>query len=398
MISRPSHLLLSVIDGEAREKSLGLEWGQHRRPFSVGSEGDWAVRAPGVADVHLYLAFRGSRLCVAPASAETRVRAGGVRLPETWSELPLPAELRFGQARLRARAALSSKDTLATTHEVDPRKLAPLLDASRPRGARSRAALLETALLKTEPAAPRSPLLETMCDGGALLREAERMAAESRARAAGQPAAPSSPPLHAPDPAAFAADEGAEAVAERAGFMRPLAHGLLSLRSLLAGYGSQASRRWRKLSSLRWPTLPGASSTRLRRGASAALGVALLAVLAVRLLAPAAASAPASEDTAEAAVERAAFVEEQAHAGLRPVSPEASTPAELAPAPAESPSPATLEADAPSPQLQREAFRAAVSGEGAAAARLYQQLARGPDARVYQLAARYAAQDRVRKP
>jgi hypothetical protein len=388
-------LLLSVIDGEAREKSLGLEWGQHRRPFSVGAEGEWAVRAPGVADVHLYLAFRGSRLCVAPASAETRVRAGGVRLPETWSELPLPAELRFGQARLRARAALSSKDTLATTHEVDPKKLAPLLDASRPHGARSRAALQETVLQPTAqqqtPPAHRSPLLETMCDGGALLREAERIAAEARAKAPTEPAAAASPALHAPDPSAFAAAERADAIARRAAVVQQLAHGLRSL-------------RWSS-SSLRWPSLRAAvsASARVRRAALAALAAVLLAVLVLRLLAPASASAPDPEDTGASANEHATLAEEeQEHAGLgtasAEASPEPSTRAELAPAASEVTSPVTLQASSPSPQLQREAFRAAVSGDSAAAAALYQQLSLGPDARVYQLAARYAAQGRVRKP
>lgn len=395
MIGRPSHLLLSVVAGDAREKTLGLEWGRFRRPFSVGKGADWAVCAPGVADVHLHLAVRGSRLYVAPASAETRVRSGGVRLPETWSELPLPAELRFGQARIRASAALSSPETLAATRAVDRKKLAPLLDASRPGAARLPAALRQTAL-----ASPPSPLLETVCDGGALRREAERLRAEAQAGAGAQRPEPAAPALDAPAPAAFRQRPMPAAAARRALRLRWVASTLSRLSERCRGLGA---RRWQQLRTLRvWPSLStGASTPGLRRAAIASLALLLLVMLAALHRRPSAATAPlgsnATSSTSSATEPSPSPHLVAAHA--RGPAPEATI----------TPGAPTLEEEAeeaavsgepppPSPELQREAFRAALGGDNAAAAALYQQLAHGPNARVYQLAARYATQGRVRRP
>lgn len=402
MIGQPSHLILSVLAGDARERSLGLEWGRHRGPFSVGKQGDWAISAPGVADVHLYLAFRGSRLCVAPASTETRVSSRGVRLPETWSELALPAELHFGQARLRASSSVSSTESLASTRHVDVKRLAPLLDASRPRGSRPPGAALETAR-----AEPREALLETVCDGGALRRHAERLLAEAGAAARALPSELASPALRAPDPSAFAAEPQLAAAPEPAACLRPLAR---RLRSAGARCWSQAAQRWHELRALSVPPRLAASvsSARARRGAIAALSALLLAVLAGRLLAPAGSAAPlgtsaaAVDVTAEPGAAARRAPEEHAALGAVTARPRASSHAQTAPdepdtAPQHDREPG-VELAPPSPELQREAFRAAQGGDSAAAAALYRQLAQGTDGRVFQLAARYAAQGRVRKP
>lgn len=399
MIGRPSHMLLSIVEGEAAEKSLGLEWGEHRRPFSVGKAGDWTVCAPGVADVHLYLAFRGSRLCVAPASADTRVRSGGVRLPETWSELPLPAELHFGQARIRARAALSSRETLAATREVDVKQLAPLLDASRPRAGRVPTVLLQTAL-----AAPASELLETMCDGGALGRQAARLRAEAQAGAKTQRPELAPTALAAPDPDAFTSRLSWATAARSAAILRGLASALPCLLQRCRNYGS---RGWHQLRALQ-PLLPArAHVPALRRAALASLAAVLLVALAVLqrepvTTAPLDASTPASEATNAPTTAPAASGASEPPSPLDTTAPGASEPAEPAPGVARASALAAAEENdelpQPSPQLQREAFRAALGGDSAAAAALYQELARGPEARVYQLAARYAAQGRVRRP
>lgn len=394
MSPEPTHVLLSVLAGHARERNRKLEWGQHQRPFSVGCEGDWAVSAPGVAGVHLYLAFRDSRLCVAAASEEAKVSSGGVRLPETWSELPLPAELRFGEARLRARAVLSSRESLARTRQVDLKQLAPLLKASR-----SQASPKATARAAT-PAA----LLETVCDGGALQRHAEQLLAEARARAAAhfggkpgtsEPVEPSRPALAPPDPVAFATTQAAAASARAE---HSIGSRLRELRSALEGYRALASRRWNQLRALpAFAALAAHTTPRLRLAAGGALALMLALTFAARLATRQSEPELASANLPAAEQQQTAAPAPQASVAGEP--PPSSDPAPLvtdleSQRAALQPEPALP----PSPELQREAFRAALGGDGAAAAALYQQLASGSGERVFQLAARYAEQGRVRRP
>jgi hypothetical protein len=164
MIGSPSHLLLSLVAGRAQQRNRTLRWGDPVPAFSVGRAGDWCVSAPGVADAHVFLAFDGARLRVASVSPRCELKVHGSTLPSGWTELTLPAEIQFGEARLRARSVFHASTNLATTQHVDLHALAPLLRATLP-----------------DAAAVTNPcLLETVCDGGALRAEALRLSAEAR--------------------------------------------------------------------------------------------------------------------------------------------------------------------------------------------------------------------------
>jgi hypothetical protein len=84
--------------------------------------------------------------------------------------------------------------------------------------------------------------------------------------------------------------------------------------------------------------------------------------------------------------------------------PETAIAAETLPRPSPAPPTATdlplvppPELPPPTPELQRDALRAALNGDGRAPA-LYQRLTAGPDARTFQLAARLSSRGHIRKP
>jgi len=430
MIGQPSHLLLRLVAGSSPQHSRTLPWGSNVPPFSVGQRGDWTISAPGVMDAHLYLAFDGARLCVAAVSPRNEVKVHGAPLPATWSELALPAELQFGGARVQARALFSAPETLAVTKQLELGSLAPLLLAARPVAGRSPAARPSAAPLSAHPAQ-----LETACDGGALRAHALRLMAQTAtaARLAPQPEPqPGLEPARGRPPAQA---ELADLAAQRRSAHEPLAAprrsvllaigdgarwrqidrqlraALAQLRTALAQRAS-AVRQWlrRVRATLRQPgplsapwRAPGARQ-RARQSAIIALASCAAIVLVWRSTrsVSAAASAPARDAASAAEAPRqpsapatatvptsdAAATREPAAA---PLDAHVDAPVEPSPAPApELPPPA-------SPELQRAAFRAALSGDESAAG-LYQRLASGPDARVFQLAARFAARGHVRKP
>lgn len=162
MMGSPSHLLLSVVAGRAAQRNRTLRWGNNVPTFSVGRGGDWCVSAPGVADAHLLLAFDGARLRIASVSPRSEVKVHGAALSPSWTELTLPAEIQFGEARVRARSVFHASANLATTQHVDLHALAPLLRATLPDAVPVEAALDET-----------------VCDGGALRAQALRLQAEA---------------------------------------------------------------------------------------------------------------------------------------------------------------------------------------------------------------------------
>jgi hypothetical protein len=293
MMASPSHLLLSVVAGRAAQRNRTLRWGNNVPTFSVGRGGDWCVSAPGVADAHVFLAFDGTRLRIASVSPRSEVKVHGAALPPSWTELTLPAEIQFGEARVRARQVFHASANLATTQHVDLHALAPLLRATLPHVA---------------PA--ESAMVETVCDGGALRAEALRLQAQAAQKAATR----------------------------------------------------HTALRWLRQLSLR-----------PRQLALAALGACAALVLTWRLL----------------------------HARAIP---ETAIAAEALPQPSPAPPPATdvplvplPELPPATPELQRDALRAALNGDERAT-ELYQRLAAGPDARTFQLAARLSSRGHIRKP
>ncbi|MEP7048918.1 MAG: GDSL-type esterase/lipase family protein [Pseudomonadota bacterium] len=93
-------LVVTLLDGDAREVSRTFESGKGHAPFSVGLQGDWIVAAEGVANVHLWLEFDGQQLYAACAAGATAYVLDQ-RLDEARREVPARSELRFGQARMK---------------------------------------------------------------------------------------------------------------------------------------------------------------------------------------------------------------------------------------------------------------------------------------------------------
>jgi hypothetical protein len=328
VIGSPSHLLLSVVAGRTAQRSRTLRWGSNVPTFSVGRGGDWCISAPGVADAHVFLAFDGARLRVASVSPRSEVRVHGTALPPSWTELTLPAEIQFGEARVRARSVFPASANLATTQQVDLHALAPLLRATVP--------------MNTNPAT-----VETICDGGALRAHALRLQAEAQAQAAQQPSS------------------------WRAALTTHTAATLHWLRQITAGLHGMLRK----------------APLNARRLGIAAVALCAAAVLTGRFVhsknlpGPAiSAEAPALEPPAGALRTAPATAEATAEATATNTSPEPSPNLPALP-----------------PELQRDALRAALNGDETATD-LYQRLAAGPDARLFQLAARLSARGQIRKP
>ncbi len=138
------------------------------KPVSVGTQGQWIIFGEGVAPVHLYFAYDGTSVYVAPASPAQTVLLAGMPLGAGWATATVPTEIRFGGVTLALELGAA------------------------------------TALPPSS--GPSSP--NTVSDGGALWEAAQR--AVQAATAAGvqppQPVAsqPFAPPVQGPGPGALA--------------------------------------------------------------------------------------------------------------------------------------------------------------------------------------------------
>jgi lysophospholipase L1-like esterase len=92
-------ILFTVIRGTTQQVTRTFKTGQARPPLSVGSQGDWAVSAPGVVPLHFWLQFDGRDLYA--ASGDGTAYLDGAALGPNWTVVRERAELRFGFALLR---------------------------------------------------------------------------------------------------------------------------------------------------------------------------------------------------------------------------------------------------------------------------------------------------------
>jgi beta-glucosidase len=94
-------VLVRLVSGESPSVERSFPCGVPAGALSVGTEADWIVRAPGVERTHLALTYDGQRLYAASIHGAAAY-ANSVALTATFSPLPLPCELHFGRACLRA--------------------------------------------------------------------------------------------------------------------------------------------------------------------------------------------------------------------------------------------------------------------------------------------------------
>jgi hypothetical protein len=76
------------------------------KPVAMGTQAQWVLVAEGVAPVHLYFAFDGANVYVAPASPAQTVLLAGIPLGPGWTTAKVPSEIRFGAATLMLEPAL----------------------------------------------------------------------------------------------------------------------------------------------------------------------------------------------------------------------------------------------------------------------------------------------------
>jgi beta-glucosidase len=98
-------VVVTVKSGYSPRAVCSFKSGEVVAEFSVGSQGDWLLFAPGVEGAHLRLAFDGKDLYAATAAAHIAVRLGNAPLDEHWRQVVPPAELSFGDARLEVTSA-----------------------------------------------------------------------------------------------------------------------------------------------------------------------------------------------------------------------------------------------------------------------------------------------------
>ncbi len=114
--NRADDLVVRLIDGRSEQGMLVLERGAAQRPLVVGREGAWTVEAGHVAAAHVVLAFNGSELYLCAVRGE-RALLDGKPLGRRWTLANVPAELRFGSARLVIRTRSGDEQTVAALPE-----------------------------------------------------------------------------------------------------------------------------------------------------------------------------------------------------------------------------------------------------------------------------------------
>jgi lysophospholipase L1-like esterase len=110
-------VVVSVVQGYSARATCSFKAGEVVPAFSIGAQADWLVRAVGVEDVHVQLAFDGKDL-YACASGGAVVYVSGQTLDTRWQRIAPPAELRFGEARLAVSVRESAPEARAGTSRL----------------------------------------------------------------------------------------------------------------------------------------------------------------------------------------------------------------------------------------------------------------------------------------
>jgi hypothetical protein len=212
---RPCTIILTGREGQFTEKALVFRAGFAVGPFSLGQQGDWRVRAEGVASLHAYLWFDGLTLHAARLRGGPEAWLDGEPLREDWSPLPAGAELRVGAAKV----VISTEDELSSQEQIaaSVSSSEPASSPARPSRAARPASLIERLGLARSAGLMRRAVLVGCCVSvAALLWVVLRGWSHSRREPSPVPSARSSaakvgslaPP--APEvPAALASSSGA---------------------------------------------------------------------------------------------------------------------------------------------------------------------------------------------
>jgi hypothetical protein len=124
--------VLKLVAGESSIPVVRLVWGEAASTLAVGSEGDWPVRAAGVAPRHVNFAFDGRQLFVASAGPGLAAYMAGLALDGNWRPVQLPAQVQFGAALVEitceeyaARPSAPAPPAPPATPQVPPARRGP---------------------------------------------------------------------------------------------------------------------------------------------------------------------------------------------------------------------------------------------------------------------------------
>jgi len=120
--------------GTSDMRAKQFQPGQAVATFTIGTGGSWKIEAPGVAAVHAYGRFDGSRLLVATADPDQPVLLDGRPVPETWLAVAAPAVLAMGHARVAIESRVSSEFPAAAPAVKSRTEAATRIDIEPPWG------------------------------------------------------------------------------------------------------------------------------------------------------------------------------------------------------------------------------------------------------------------------
>jgi hypothetical protein len=92
-------VVIRLLEGQSEQKELVLEVGRPLSPLALGTRASWCVEGKDVAEVHVLLAWSGSRLFAGTTRGKYAL-LDGFPLAKQWTEVRVPAELSFGSVRL----------------------------------------------------------------------------------------------------------------------------------------------------------------------------------------------------------------------------------------------------------------------------------------------------------
>lgn len=81
-------------------------------PFTIGTEGDWAVGGGRLRAIHALAYFDGRALLVASASDDATVRVGGREVGTSWTAIEQPARIELGPIAIEYDAAQAKGGTV----------------------------------------------------------------------------------------------------------------------------------------------------------------------------------------------------------------------------------------------------------------------------------------------
>lgn len=115
-------LRVEIRTGAGDQEAIELQPGTPREPFSVGTEGDFRVTAPGVTAVHAYLYFDGVQLYVASTGAHDVTMRGEV-VSTDWTPVAVPMNIHVAGAKLAVRGPAARSPKPGTDEQTRARPM-----------------------------------------------------------------------------------------------------------------------------------------------------------------------------------------------------------------------------------------------------------------------------------